>query len=227
MDRSQRLKLLVKAPRCPVLYGLPKVHKDGVPLRPVVSFVDAPTYLVAKELARILEPLFGNTASAIGNSEEICKFLHELSIGDEWTLVSYDVNNLFGSAPAEEAVEMTLLRLQEDVNLKKRTSLSMESIRKLLYFCIRSNYFVCNGMYFRTSTCPMGSPLSPALAAIFMEVFEDGVLKSTKVQIKTWKRYVDDTLVIVRTGQEGSLLEELNAIVMRVSSFLWTKRRTV
>lgn len=93
----------------------------------------------------------------------------------------------------------------------ENVALRLESIHKLLCFCVRSNYFVCNGMYFRTNTCPMGSPLSSILAAIFMEVFEDGVLENTKIPIKVWKRFVDDTLVIVKKGEEDSLLEELNA----------------
>ena len=37
--------------RTPLLYGLPKVHKTGVPLRPIVSFVNSPTYHLSKYLS--------------------------------------------------------------------------------------------------------------------------------------------------------------------------------
>ena len=30
------------------LYGLPKIHKDGVPLRPIISQIDSYTYKLAK-----------------------------------------------------------------------------------------------------------------------------------------------------------------------------------
>jgi hypothetical protein len=33
--------------RPPRLYGLPKIHKEGVPLRPIVSTIGAPTYRLA------------------------------------------------------------------------------------------------------------------------------------------------------------------------------------
>ena len=47
-------------------YGLPKVHKAGVPLRPFVSSRGSVTYNTSKELARILKPLAGrSTFSAI------------------------------------------------------------------------------------------------------------------------------------------------------------------
>ena len=35
-----------------LIYGLPKVHKNGTPMRLVVSFVSSPTYLLGKFLDR-------------------------------------------------------------------------------------------------------------------------------------------------------------------------------
>ena len=35
----------------PKFYGLPKVHKQGTPLRPIVSSIGAATYQTAKELS--------------------------------------------------------------------------------------------------------------------------------------------------------------------------------
>ena len=40
--------------RAPRLYDLPKIHKQGIPLRTIVSFVETPTYNLSKEIARIL-----------------------------------------------------------------------------------------------------------------------------------------------------------------------------
>ena len=39
------------------LYGLPKTHKDGVPLRPIVSCINSYTCELAKFLVGILKPL--------------------------------------------------------------------------------------------------------------------------------------------------------------------------
>ena len=41
----------------PKFYGLPKVHKDGIPLRPIVSSVGSVAFETAKELSRILKSL--------------------------------------------------------------------------------------------------------------------------------------------------------------------------
>ena len=35
--------------RAPRLYGLPKIHKQGIPLRPIVSFVESPHIICQKK----------------------------------------------------------------------------------------------------------------------------------------------------------------------------------
>jgi hypothetical protein len=52
------------------LYGMPKIHKKGVPLRPIVNCIASPTYLLAKHLIRLLIPLAGHSPSHIRNSED-------------------------------------------------------------------------------------------------------------------------------------------------------------
>jgi hypothetical protein len=49
---SQQLR--TQGSRPPRLYGLPKVHKQGVPLRPSVSTIGAPTYHLTKHLSGLL-----------------------------------------------------------------------------------------------------------------------------------------------------------------------------
>ena len=45
--------------RPPRLCGLPKIHKEGVPLSPTVSNAGGPNYKVSKYLAGLLSPLVG------------------------------------------------------------------------------------------------------------------------------------------------------------------------
>ena len=53
----------------PKFYGLPKVHKEGMPLRPIVSSTGAVIYKISKELSRMLKPLVGKLPYQIQNSK--------------------------------------------------------------------------------------------------------------------------------------------------------------
>ena len=47
----------------PLFYGLPEIHKPQVPLRPIASFINSPTYQLSREPSFHLwsRPLSGNT----------------------------------------------------------------------------------------------------------------------------------------------------------------------
>jgi hypothetical protein len=48
--------------RPPRLHRLSKIHKEGIPLRPIASNVGAPTYQLAKHLSGLLNQHKGKTA---------------------------------------------------------------------------------------------------------------------------------------------------------------------
>ena len=55
ITRYYRLESSVLQP--PKLYGLLKLHKPNVPVRPIVSFCGSPTHQLSKYLTTILQPL--------------------------------------------------------------------------------------------------------------------------------------------------------------------------
>ena len=77
----QRVYLAPQHSTSPQMYGLPKIHKESVPLRPIVSRIGSSTYRLAKELARILSPLIGYTESFVKNSLHFVQGLGRLSLG--------------------------------------------------------------------------------------------------------------------------------------------------
>ena len=44
-------------PRISILYGLPKIHKDNTPLRPILSCINSYSYKVAKFFIPLLNPI--------------------------------------------------------------------------------------------------------------------------------------------------------------------------
>ena len=86
----------------PRLYGLPKIHKQSVPLRPIVSCIGFPSYKLFKYIASIISPLAGKTSSHVRNSKHFAETIRDVSVGSDESLVSFDVTSLFTNVPIEE-----------------------------------------------------------------------------------------------------------------------------
>lgn len=99
-------KLHPKAPVPPRLYGLPKVHKDGVPLQPIVSNIGAATYPTAQHLKKLLAPYVGKCAHHIQNSEDFVQRLRQLRTVESDIMVSFDVVSLFTRVPLTESLDI-------------------------------------------------------------------------------------------------------------------------
>ena len=54
ITKIQSYRLKSSNGRAPVLYGLPKLHKENTLLRPIVSFTGSPTYNLSKDLDEFL-----------------------------------------------------------------------------------------------------------------------------------------------------------------------------
>ena len=88
---------------CPRFYGSPKIHKPGIPLRPIVSLVNSPTYAMSGYLARILSPVVGNTDY---NSCEFADFVRDKTLNACEELVSFDVVSFFTKIPVDLVVKV-------------------------------------------------------------------------------------------------------------------------
>ncbi|XP_063924731.1 uncharacterized protein LOC135138683 [Zophobas morio] len=69
---------------------------------------------------------------------------------------------------------------------------------------LTSTYFTFQGQFYKQiSGTPMGSPLSPVVANILMETFEDTAIESAQPKPKVRFRDMDDTFVIWPHGQNA------------------------
>ena len=197
----------------PKFYGLPKIHKEGTPLRPIVSSIGAVTYSISKELSRILKPLVGKSPHHIHNNQDFMEHLKGIQLGPDEVMVSYDVRALFTSVPIQPALEVIEKLLKEDPDLQNRTTMSTKHIMDLLEFCLRSTYFTYGGkLYEHVEGVAMGSPISPIVANLYMESFEMTALQSSPNPPSVWKRFVDDTFVIMKKAHKEEFLTHINSV---------------
>ena len=198
--------------RIPKFYGLPKIHKEGTPLRPIVDSINSVMYQISKKLATILTPLVGNEFH-IKNSQDFVTKISNITIDDSEIMVSYDVKALFTSVPVHEVVHMIKSLLSRDRTLVDRTTLSVDNICDLLSLVLTNTYFSFNGKFYQQKFgMAMGSPVSPIVANIFMQDLETKAVQYSEFIPKIWYRYVDDTFVIIEKQHEDYFFEHINLI---------------
>ncbi|XP_074026892.1 uncharacterized protein [Leptinotarsa decemlineata] len=169
-----------KSSKCPKLYGLPKVHKEGAPLRPIVSSVGSPVHQLAKHVAHVLQPHAEKVDSYMRNADHLIDILKTQTVSPDDILVSFDVTSLFTQVPTGEALEI----------IKKKYK-PKEHIITLAEHCIKNTYFIYNDQRYRQiEGAPMGSPLSPVVANLFMEEIETEAIATSPLKPKLWLRNI-------------------------------------
>jgi hypothetical protein len=197
------------------LYGLPKIHKPDIPLRPIVSSNGSPCYALAGFLHKILAPLVSNTDSFVKNSEHFIQLLKDINLRNGDILVSFDVVSLFTNVPVEEVLRVIKNKLCMDSTVSDRSPLQVDDVMELLEVCMKTTYFQFEDKFYQQNDgMAMGSSLSPVVSNIFMEHFEKLAIDTTDLRPAVWLRYVEDTFVVWPHGSTRlqEFLHHLNSL---------------
>ena len=171
----------------PRLYGLPKIHKSGVPLRPILDIFNSPYHKLAKWLSNILEPLHQQvTRYSLKDVFEFVKHIRDVNVSNK-QMISFDITSLFTNIPIMETIDFICDSLETHnihVGLPKMT------IKEMLLRCTMNVQFMFNGNFYRQiDGVAMGSPLGPLFAGMFMAKYENSSLGSTIKSFHIHGRY--------------------------------------
>ena len=126
-------------------------------------------------------------------------------------LSSYGVRTLFTPVPVDPALGIIKDLLEKDPTLKERTVMSVGDIVLLLEFCLKNTYFSFQGQFNeQVEGMAMGSPVSPIVANLHMECFEQKV-PSTAPTPRLWHQYVDDTFAIQKEENKQNFPQHINS----------------
>ena len=112
MQENTYRKLYPTGARSPKFYGLPKIHKKNIPLRPIVSSIGSVTYGVAIKLARIIKALMGTSEHHANNTKEFADEIGKTKLEEGECITSYYVTTLFTSIPVSSALEIIINKLE-------------------------------------------------------------------------------------------------------------------
>lgn len=128
-------------PIIPKIHALPKIHKTGNKMRPIVPKNNSPTELIAKFLVKQFNDLSQPAGFSIRNNSEFLDEVKNEEIYEDECLVSFDVCSLFPSVP----IQITLQLLEDWL---MRCEVEMDKIElfvELTEFCLSENYFQFGG----------------------------------------------------------------------------------
>lgn len=208
LSQATAKKLKTNSAIPPKIYFLPKVHKPGAPLRPIVSFIGSPLYQTSQFVAEILKHGFIKDQKHVRNSFSVVETVKDICLPKGYILVSLDVVSLFTNIPTD--LTLDIIKSRWNV-IKNNTSLSLEMFTNLFNLVIDNNYFVYNKkIYQQIYGLGMGNCMSPVCSDIVMSELQNICLHKLSFDVPIFLRYVDDIFLSVPANKTDELLSTFN-----------------
>ena len=173
IEQQEYFKLKPTGTQPPKFLGLPKIHKDGNPLRPIVSYTGTPLYEISKYITNILKPDGKLKEQHTHSSKSFSAFICQQKIELDEIMVSFDVTSLYTTITIDQALLIIRDLLEHDEKLTDRTLLSPRQILDLLDILLRTTYFKFSGDFHQqTDGAAMGGPTSAIISEIYMQLLE-------------------------------------------------------
>ena len=181
------------------IYGNVKTHKNGNPLRPIISQIPTPTYHFAKRLNSLLAPYIPSKYRVQSSTDFLSIVRRTTPCG---VIASLDVESLFTNVPVQQTIDMICDRVYRD-DTTPNLGIPEDALRDLLRLCTMQAPFNTHRgqMFNQIDGVAMGSPLGVLFADFYMGTIEERVFAQHPVPI-TYCRYVDDTYVQANNREE-------------------------
>ena len=197
------------------LYYLPKAHKPGTPLRPIISSLQHPTVKISTFLDDLLRPLFTEMAkhTTVDCGFELMKKVNvwcNTKLTSETLFCTIDVADLYTMIPQIERA-LSLKKMIYFLSLKQVSTLKIETIIRLSRLVMQSNYFSFHDKYYhQVRGGAMGSPLTLTIANCYMFFFERQIVKQIQNSGGLYLRYIDDIFIMVN-WPERHLIKQIES----------------
>lgn len=192
-------------------YGLPKIHKPILSLRPIISSIQCPNSNIAQLVTDIMTEAYdsGNDYH-MTDSFKFSEFINNFELPNNFVLVSFDVTSLFTNIPVQLVTDSISRRWN---SIQQHTNITKDMFLQLLTFIFQSTYFTYDNRFFKQIFgTPMGSVVSPIIAQYVMDDFLDVCLPRLPFKMPFIKKYVDDIICAVPENEVDSTLQVFNSI---------------
>ena len=187
-------------PKCPVFYGVPKIHKPNWPLRPIVSQINGPTSKLNELVDKYLYIAEKNIPNLLQDTTAYLQLLeHNKNCLPDTLLVTMDIVSLYTNIPQEEGAEWvaefyetTLTKWGDYASVIK--PIDRNTLKNLILFILQHCTFEFDSTYYKQNYgTTMGAKFSVKFANIYMHMFFEKKLKNySGLKPEFIARLVDD-----------------------------------
>ena len=183
--------------RTPKFYMLPKIHKESMPGRPVVSSVSSPTEKISAFVDEFLKPMAQELPSYIKDTTHFLQKIDKVGeISKDTYMVTLDVKSRCTNIDNEEGLRVFEEELEKR-SVKNTPSFAIALLTKLVLIL---NNFVFNGVnHLQKMGVAMGTRSASNFSNVLMGYFEKRFVYNSKWFkrfIKSWWRYIDDIFML-------------------------------
>lgn len=209
--RPEQARCFTRSSQIPRLYGLPKLHKTNIPLRPILSMSGSPVHSLSRWLVDKLKPVQEFfTQFTVKDSFLFADMVRDIDLSSV-TMYSFDVQSLFTNVPVYETVELIIDAIQK---YQIPCDVPIHVLREGLLLCTTGIQFLFDGkLYTQVDGVAMGSCLGPVLADIFMGIIETRIQSIINDECKLYVRYVDDCFLLLENEKNvDDILSHFNNV---------------
>ena len=137
------MNLIEENPRPPQMRGIPKLHKQGIPMRPITSGIGSAPHQLAKRLAKPLSNHLGSISNAhLRNSSDLIERVKNTDMRNK-KLASFDVKALYTNVTINDAIQ-AVKRTVDNID-ENNLPVPKVDYLKLVELCVNFGAFMFNG----------------------------------------------------------------------------------
>ena len=189
----------------PRLYGLAKVHKPNVPVRPVLSIPGLPYYKIAEKITKWLSMVPESKINC--STKKTVDQLKDVTLDPDEVVISFDVSSFYTNVPVNKAIKEAAGHLYSGdfptPLVSKETFITLTKLSTTNVILPTHD-----GLYQQIDGLAMGSQPAPPLANIWLFKSEPDIKDDAKI----FERYVDDILRTIKAEMIETKLHAINGL---------------
>ena len=236
ISRKQKKFFTSCTPKIPILYGLPKIHKNNWPLRPIVSQINSPAYKLNKYLDYLLTTAEKGIPNLLQDTTKFLQIVNNLQpLPDNCILFTIDVTSLYTVLPHDLVINYVEEMYTETLDNWNEYTPDIRPIpgtliKEIIRVILNQTFFTFNDKtYLQNYGITMGAPSSVKLANIALYKHLDKILKNysdiqpllhlrliddifgiwpgTEIELFNWVKYLNDSHQSIKFTLESSKTE--------------------